>query len=137
MLKNKFLQYALESARSHDYAKSLDYQLCAVIVSGGRILSVGFNKHNTNGLTERYKIKDHTCSVHAEIAAVAKARKKIRLEGSKIYVVRIHRDGTPAMAKPCEMCQHVLFNYGIKKAIFTVDPFTVSEMKLHNPALNW
>lgn len=132
---NKYLKIAKNCAITHDYAPSLEYNLCAVIVRGGAILSIGYNKRMVNGLTEFYKIEDHVISTHAEVDAVLKARRKIDLTGSKIYVLRIRKgDGEIANAKPCEMCQHILFNYGIKKAIYTVDPYTSKKMKILNPA---
>jgi deoxycytidylate deaminase len=132
---NKFLRIAVDNAKSHDYGPYLEFKLCAVLVSGGKVLSVGFNSQQFHKLTEIYRKNAYCSAMHAEIDAVVKARKKIRLEGSKIYVARIlHGNNKMAMAKPCEMCQHVLFNYGVKKAIFTIDEFTSGHMKIHNPA---
>ena len=80
-------------------------------------------------------MKDYACTIHAEIDAIMSGRKKIRFEGSKIYVVRVKSDGTVGNAKPCEMCEHVLFNYGIKRVYHTTDEFPyVGSFKLKNPA---
>jgi deoxycytidylate deaminase len=132
---HKFLTAAYEFAKLHKFDDSLEYHHCAVIAKGGKILAVGYNYRGWNPLSEQYRTKEHTCTVHAEIAAVLSKRKKIRFEGAKIYVIRIKSDGNVAMSKPCEMCQHVLFNYGIKRAYFSVDNFPfVDKMKIDNPA---
>lgn len=133
---HKFLKLAYELAKAHPFDPTLEYNLCAVIVRGGKVLSVGYNSRGWNGLTEHYKIKDHTCTIHAEVDAIMGQRRKIRFEGAKVYVVRIKSDGTVGNAKPCEMCQHVLFNYGFKKAYYTTEEFPfIGCIRVKNPAL--
>lgn len=130
----KFLQLAYNSAQEHVYDPSLEYNLCAVIVKGGKILSMGFNSRGSNGLTEYYRITEHCATVHAEIAAVLLNRRKIRFEGAKVYITRIKSDGSVGNARPCEMCRQVLSSYGIKKAIFTTDEFPfMSSIRVKNP----
>lgn len=98
-------------------------------------MSIGFNHRGWNALSEFYKIQGHASTVHAEIDAILLKRKKLRFEGAKIYVARVRSDGTVGNAKPCEMCQHVLFNYGIKKAYFTTNAFPfIDVMRVVNPA---
>jgi deoxycytidylate deaminase len=132
---HKFLRLAYDLAKVYQFDDSLEYHHCAVIVRGGKILAVGYNHRGWNQLSEQYRVCDHTCTVHAEIAAILSKRKKVRFEGAKIYVVRLKRDGTVAMSKPCEMCQHVLYNYGIKRAYYSTDEFPyVAKMRVDNPA---
>lgn len=92
-----------------------------MIVRGGKILSIGYNNRKFSPLQNRYKsVLTHCESTHAEVDAILNARQKMRLEGAKIYVVRIRRDGQLALAKPCAMCQAILNSYGIKRAIFSM-----------------
>lgn len=93
---NKFFRIALQNAMEHDYS-DLEYHLCAVIVKGGSVISVGFNKRNTNGFVEHYTDlargqRDWCMSTHAEMNAVLLARGKTDLRGAKIFVVRKHQD---------------------------------------------
>lgn len=119
---------AAKLCRQHIYDPTLEYQLCAVIVRGGRILSVGFNSRSNSALQEFYKDKsqqDHSTTLHSEVAAVLGARRKIDLNGAKIYVVRRLACDTAerpvfGMARPCITCQTVLFKYGIKKMVYTI-----------------
>lgn len=138
----KFFRIALQQANDHDYG-NLEYNLCAVIVRGGSVISVGFNKRNTNGFVEHYTDlakgqRDWCMSTHAEMDAVLQARAKTDLRGCKIYVLRKHIDtenyGVFGMAKPCEICQHVLYNYGIRRAYYTIDDNSFGVMKITNPA---
>jgi len=129
----------------HDYGH-LEYHLCSIIVRGGSVISVGYNKKSTNAFVEHYTDiakgqRDWCMSTHAEMDAVLGARAKTDLRGSKIYVIRklqdIKKRGTFALAKPCEICQHVLYNYGIRRAYYTIDDNNHGIMKIVNPALNF
>lgn len=56
-------------------------------------------------------------SSHAEARVLRKCGK-----GAIIWVARILRNGTWAMAKPCKNCQSLIKNLGVKKVYFTVGP---------------
>lgn len=139
---NKFFRMALQYAQTHDY-EDQDYHLCSLIVRGGSVVSVGYNKRNTNSFVEHFTDlargqRDWCMSTHAEMDAVLQVRSKIDLRGSKIYTIRKHKDTDKysvfGMAKCCEICQHVLYNYGIKKAYYTINDHTHGVMKIINPA---
>jgi deoxycytidylate deaminase len=132
---NRFLEFARTQALSHNYDESLDYRLCAVIVSGGRVLSVGFNKRCKNSFVWHFQkgVRDHCQATHAELDAIYRARKKTDLTGAKIYVVRLgggSRQNYYAMSRPCEMCEHVLYRYGITRAYYSIDDQHFGEMKI-------
>ena len=125
---NRFFRAAFDRIESRD-RDTLEYSLAAVIVSGGRILSIGINKQKKHGLVEAFKINEWS-NLHAECDAVIKARKKIDLTGAKVYVARLTLDGRVGMAMPCEMCCEVLRTYGIRKVYFTVDNETYDSIRL-------
>jgi tRNA(Arg) A34 adenosine deaminase TadA len=137
---NRHIDMALSFARAYDHDPKLTAILTAMIVSGGRVLSVGFNrrKPSGNGLQEYYKTNPFCNSIHAEVDAVLSARKKIDLRGSKMYIVRRQRGDTIenpkiALAKPCTMCQAVLYSYGIKRAMYTISNNEYGIMKVVDP----
>jgi len=135
----KHLKTAERFAREHEYDEGLEYYLCALIVKGGNILSVGFNKKSTNGFVEHFADvargqRDYCLSTHAEMDSVLQARSKIVLTGTKLYVVRIKPSGGLGMAKPCEICEHVLYNYGIRRAYYSIDDDEYGVIKISNPA---
>ena len=137
---NKYLRMAMSFACENKYDDALEYHLCAVIVRGGSVVSVGYNKKGTNSFVEHYGDlakgeRDWCLSTHAEMDAVLKARGKIDLRGCKIYVARRRKiDQACAMARPCEICRHVLYNYGIRRAYYTISETDFGQMKIVNPA---
>jgi deoxycytidylate deaminase len=133
---HKHLESALELASNNCYDAHVDYHLSAIIVSGGSIISCGFNKGATNSFVEHYadrvRGKRNFClSTHAEMDAVLKVRSKTDLTGCKIFVARKRKDnGLPGMAKPCPICEEVLLSYGIKRAYYTIDENNYGIMKI-------
>lgn len=113
---NRFFQMALRAINVND---GLNAHLAAVIVRGGRVLSVATNMLGLNAFVQRIALHDSIRSIHAEINAVFRVRRKVDLEGSVMYVARKTFFGDVAMAKPCPMCVYVLQRYGIKRVYYT------------------
>lgn len=65
-------------------------------------------------------------SVHAEVHAVLRARKKHDLTGSVAYIATYaSRSGTATLSKPCLNCATTLVGYGIDTVVYTTsDNFT-------------
>lgn len=122
---HKFLKLAESFGREHTFDQGLEYNLCAVIVKSGKPISVGYNNRATNQFVEHYANlargkRDYCLSTHAEMDAVLKARNSTDLRGCKIYVARLLKLGGVANSRPCPICEQVLFNYGIKRAFYTL-----------------
>jgi len=136
MTLNKYLEYALRKAAAHDYSPHLGYRLCAVVVRGGSVLSVGYNRHSTNAFVEAYTDQvlgtgiGYSLSTHAEMDAVVRVRQKTDLRGSKMYVCRILKNGDAGISRPCPVCQHVIASYGIKRAYYTIKDNEYGVLKL-------
>lgn len=136
---HKFLKLAINSAMSHPYDENMTYCLCAVLVKGNSVVSIGYNKMATSGFVEHYadrvkgRMRDFHLSTHAEMDAILKVRSKTDLRGAKIYVARPRADGQVGMARPCEVCQHVLFSYGIKRAFYTISDNEYGVMRVVDP----
>jgi len=127
---HRHLKKAGALVRKHDYGDFQEFRLCALIVSGGNILSIGFNQSRTHGYIEVIK-KNKWTNLHAEIDAILKARRKIDLRGSKMFIVRLIEKNTHfAIARPCEMCQRAIKSYGIKKVYYSIDDDTYAIMKI-------
>lgn len=124
---NKHLQTAIDFVRTNEYDEQVRHYLCAVIVRGGSILSVGYNRRNTNSFVEHYTdkvrgVRGYCMSTHAEHDAICKARNKINLTSTKIFIARVRKiDNTIGMARPCPICQAALYNYGVRRAFYTID----------------
>lgn len=123
---NKFLKLAINEINNHTFDDCLNFHLCAIIVGGGSVLSIGFNKMSRNSFVQHLSVDPSYnkpfINKHAELDAILRARNKIDLSGCKIYVARIKRLYKEiGMARPCVVCQNALFRYGIKRAYYTID----------------
>lgn len=105
---------ALTMARKSEYDP---YKIGACLARGRRIVSAGYNQVKTHPLTLKLHNK-FICSLHAEMHACAGVDEK-SLRGADIYVVRLRRDGSLGMARPCKECQRFLFNLGVRRAYYT------------------
>ena len=82
----------------------------------GRVLSIGKNSYiKTHPLQAKYAHKvglPEKKFLHAEIAAIVRCRDIDRAH--RIEVLRIGRDGSLLLAKPCPVCQSAITAAGIK-----------------------
>lgn len=90
------------------------------VISRKSPISVGFNVIRTH---PRYSNPDetNTISIHAEMVALIRAG--FDVGGCDIYVYRELDDGSPALARPCNLCYNELKKYGIKKIYYTIGEF--------------
>ena len=95
------------------------FRLGAVLVKRNKIISAGFNMmHKTHTLMQRYNMdKSWTPGLHAEIHACIGVP-MADLEGASLYVVRILKDGSLAMSKPCLICQRFIADVGISNVFY-------------------
>lgn len=105
---SRFFNLARKVSKESDYK----IQMGAVIVKGNRILSKASNKLK---FSTRSPHPHH--SLHAEINAILSC-KSDDLRGASIFVYREHKDGTPAMSKPCEHCMNLIRKVGIDRVYF-------------------
>lgn len=120
----KFLTLAWKFARQHEFSPSMTYAHCALVVKGSKVLGVGYNRlgwsSKQKGKYPARKQNSSTCSVHAEVDSLLKVSNRDEIQGSTVYVIRINRKSELAMSQPCEMCQVILREHGVKKAIFSI-----------------
>ncbi len=76
----------------------------AFVVSGNTVISVGYNR--------KIMPKDGVFTVHAEAAALKKAGRRAR--GATLHSIRIKKDGSYGLAKPCPKCQVLIDRLGMK-----------------------
>lgn len=82
----------------------------------GRILSIGKNSYvKTHPLQAKHARacnEEHKLFLHAEIHAIVKCKDLDKAH--RIVVTRFLQDGTPALAKPCKICQDAIKSTPIK-----------------------
>jgi deoxycytidylate deaminase len=74
----------------------------AIVTRGGAVLAMG---HNLEG-------------IHAEAMALGKLWPSERV-GTRLQSLRLRRDGTLGMAKPCAECQALIEASGVKQVIYS------------------
>jgi deoxycytidylate deaminase len=84
-----------------------------VIVRGGKILAIGFNKRRNTSTLDVFS----SYTVHAEIDAISRT---VDARSATVYVARINKRGYPMLSLPCPACVEVLTKKGIKKCVYTV-----------------
>ena len=102
---------ALAAASEHD----VTHQLCALIVSKNRVLSVGYNQPKTHPISSDTAQQQ----LHAEMDAVLRCSDSA--DGAEIIVTRIKPSGKPGLAKPCGICQGILTRFGIRRVFYTTN----------------
>lgn len=116
MLSKKQKAY-MNVARFLATKSDLRHKHGAVVVKSGRVLGMGYNKHRNSPsviMEGRHRLD---CGYHAEAVAIKEAGEKAR--GATIFVARINRNGSDLLSKPCENCQKLIEESGIKNVIFT------------------
>lgn len=101
---------------------SKKYNIIAIITDKrGKVLSVGENSYKkTHPIQKKFAAMNGLPQkqfVHAEISALIKC-KNIK-DAHQIKVIRKHKNGNPANAKPCVICQSAIKEAGIKNIIHT------------------
>ena len=72
----------------------------------------------THPINKRFYDSNFEVGQHAEINACLGVD-PVDLVGAELYVYRILKDGSPALARPCRMCQNYLRSVGVKKVYYT------------------
>lgn len=87
----------LAKRRVASFPKERSYRHVALVLRGGCVLAVGTN-----------------AARHAEVAALSKLFPSERV-GTTVISLRIRKDGSLAMARPCNGCMLFLRQSGVKK----------------------
>lgn len=109
-----FLDLALKIAETSD----CNSKHGAVIVKGGRVMSVGVNKFRNDPAFVPSDVKNGRgtiFSIHAEEFALSRAGD---VKGAVMYIARLSKRG-PAFSRPCNHCAKKLIKAGIKTVVYT------------------
>jgi len=104
------------------------YKMAAAIVQKNRVISFGYNRMKTDPLQARFAKNQDCIYLHAEIACIKNALRKLdvdNLRKTDLYVMRVRNndDGTEwAMSKPCEGCMRAIEEFGIRRVFYTTNP---------------
>lgn len=88
----------------------------AAVFSGGRLMSVGYNRSHVNNKWLDGHPLPHT--THAEVDALQKLSDDV-VKGATIYIARIFKTGEEAMSAPCASCRKYLIRRKVKSIVYT------------------
>jgi len=92
-----------------------------LIYKSNSLIASGINSSRVhNAYHKNYTEKPAT--FHAEERAIRNAQALVGsdLSGMVLYVARSYKNGKPAMSKPCDKCDSLIRESGIKKVIYTI-----------------
>jgi deoxycytidylate deaminase len=124
---SRYFEAARAAANNSVYGK---LRHGAVLVKGGSILSVAYNKDDYTSFASRFR--PHNCGPatrHAETECILGVSKE-RSTGADIFVCRINRRGEFRLSKPCLMCHAIIKNAGIKRVFYTTNYGGIEMYKL-------
>lgn len=89
--------------------------------NGRRIVSIGHNSYSHSSSLQRRAAllgrNPDRLFEHAEICALRRAPRNASI--SLLLLVRLNKDGHPLIAKPCECCEPIIKEKGIKNVKWT------------------
>jgi len=126
---NKKIKKLIEKARK-DFLTMKDKRHCLVsyvLDSKYRIIATGYNSYSkTHSLQARIAAMTKNRSrifLHSEIAALARIIRNRKIKpienASKIFIIRFNKNGSLALACPCEICRIAIQLSGIEEIIYT------------------
>lgn len=83
-------------------------------------IGVGYNIKKTHPRFSNPENSIHSC-IHAEMKAIMNC--DLEVDGADMYIYRELKDGSPALARPCDLCYNVLKGYGIKTIYYSTNEF--------------
>lgn len=127
-MNTHLFKLARECSFKSDYSGASAVRIGTIIAYKGAVLAKGWNRDKTHSIQEKYCHKRYAPSKthyfpskqHAEVHALSKVR-YLDIDFSKveIYNYRELKDGSLAMARPCEACLEVIKRYGIINIFYT------------------
>jgi len=125
-VKDRFIRLATQQA----YQSTMPNRLGAVVVNKKTVLGAGYNRKDHPLLyTGKVPILHPNMGMHAEIAALYYIDYK-SLNDSILYVVRLRRNHSIALSKPCSSCQWYIKTSGIKRVIYSLDDGSFNLMRI-------
>ena len=114
------LELLMKLARLHSGCAGA--KVVASIEKNGRTISVGYNRRKTHPLAKKFGKNSEAIFLHAEVDAIVKAIQIYGadgLRGSTLRVARVLKDGSAALARPCEGCQRAIVAFEIGEVEWT------------------
>lgn len=130
-VKNRHLKHLRRLAKiAEDVSPVGSARLAASVVLKNTEVSYGVCLYKTDPFQAKYGSNKECIFIHAEIAAIKNALKRVSVEDLKkttLYIARVKKpvanceDFVWGYAKPCKGCSSAISAFGISKVVFTCD----------------
>jgi deoxycytidylate deaminase len=108
---SRYIKLANKLAHKSDF---YPYKMAAVVVRGGRVIGTGVNRQKQGVLKHpAYALK----AIHSELDAILGIDPDL-LRGSTVYVSGVSKGNNLIKSAPCESCQQLMREYGIRAVVY-------------------
>ena len=123
-MKDRFIQLAIQQAEQ----SAMPNRLGAVVVRKKSVIGAGYNRSDHPWLYRNSILKLHPKhGMHAEVSALYGADDS---EDAIMYVVRLRKNDSIGLAKPCLSCASYIKINGIKRVIYSEDDGSFNLMRI-------
>lgn len=105
----RWIERAIRQAEQAPHDK---WRVGAVLIRGGRFLAAGYNRYRNDPAL----VGADGVSYHAEAVAIRKAGDA---HGATLYVARLTKGGALGLSMPCDRCQSLIEESGVRTVIWT------------------
>ena len=130
MLISRKVRRYFELAKKYAFKSTICHKHSSVLVKGGKIINVSYNKLVFSSLANRFRRQQKGIgTLHAEIGAVLNLDKSVT-NNADLYVMRINNKGHYMLSAPCSMCIKTAQFMNIRRIIYTIDDNHVGIVKI-------
>ena len=97
-------------------------RLVAAVYRKNRLICVAPNLYKSHPLQARFGRVPEAIFLHAEVNAIRLSLREVEIEdfpSLTMYVGRVLKNGSLALAKPCAGCRSAIQAFGIRKTFYT------------------
>lgn len=127
MFSQKMMDEAIHHARSNPIVPRGRTSIgrMGALITNGEVGAYGQNSYKTHPLARKFSGDDNRICLHAELAALIRFQSRFvkpfefDMKDFDIYVARVLKNNTPALAKPCNACMGALRYFNIRDIYWT------------------
>lgn len=117
---NKMFSKFVPSTTYPDKDPTIRHKHVAIVFKKHKPVCTGVNRRNTHTKMLQYGYNTEYGTIHAELDAVIKMG-NVDYSNYTILVMRIRSSGLLGMAKPCKLCEKMLFSVGFKHVWYSTN----------------
>lgn len=129
--RHKYFRLVYDMILEHPDRDDLTALHGTILVRGGNPISLALNSPRRTEFSDHYATHA-SYTIHSELNAVRRARKKIDLTGCVAYNLRLDKNGLVRLSAPCPGCTKLFMDYGIKKCFYSTNSGEIECLKLNS-----